>query len=129
MGLLDHLRRSVCARGIEGKPDPIVELHIGRVDAALHAAGAVLGAAARQIDEGLAESEAGSLLALRVRAIVAAAVETTIREVGHALGPAPLAFDEAYARRIADLELYVRQHHGEHDLATLGNAIVLGKAE
>jgi hypothetical protein len=42
--------------------------------------------------------------------------------VGHALGPAPLAFDEDHARRVADLELYLRQHHAERDLARLGEA-------
>ena len=31
--------------------------------------------------------------------------------VGHALGPAPLAFDDEHARRVADSEFYVRQHH------------------
>ena len=38
----------------------------------------------------------------------------------HALGPAPLAFDPDHARRVADLQLYVRQHHAERDEAALG---------
>lgn len=97
-------------------------LHLGRVDAALHSADAVLASAAGAIDQGRALGAAGELLALRARAIVADAVELTLREVGHALGPAPLAFDEDHARRVADLELYVRQHHGERDLAALGHA-------
>ena len=42
---------------------------------------------------------------------------------GHALGPAPLAFDEEHARRVADLTLYIRQHHGDRDLAALGHAV------
>src|SRR4249919_1622082 len=41
----------------------------------------------------------------------------------HTLGPAPLAFDETHARRVADLEIYVRQHHAERDLADLGNRL------
>jgi hypothetical protein len=44
--------------------------------------------------------------------------------VGHTLGPAPLAFDETHARRVADLEIYVRQHHAERDLADLGNRLI-----
>ena len=46
------------------------------------------------------------------------------RQVGHALGPAPLAFDAEHARRVADLTLYVRQHHAERDLAALGAAVL-----
>jgi len=36
---------------------------------------------------------------------------------------APLAFDEEHARRAADLELYIRQHHAERDLARLGSML------
>jgi alkylation response protein AidB-like acyl-CoA dehydrogenase len=99
-------------------------LHVGVVDAALHGAEVALIDAAARVDAGLADGENGALLALRVRAIVADAVERTLREVGHALGPAPLAFDERHARRVADLELYVRQHHAERDLAALGSLIL-----
>jgi hypothetical protein len=95
-------------------------LHVGLVDAALHASESVLARAAALIDDGQAEGPAGEDLALRVRAVVADAAECTLRQVGHALGPAPLAFDEEHARRVADLELYLRQHHAERDLARLG---------
>jgi hypothetical protein len=103
-----------------GRPGDLADLHIGIVDAALHTSQAVLGHAAAEVDAGHASGEAGDLLALRVRAVAADAAERTIRQVGHALGPAPLAFDEDHARRVADLELYVRQHHAERDLARLG---------
>jgi alkylation response protein AidB-like acyl-CoA dehydrogenase len=107
----------------------IGNLHVGTVDVALHAAAATLHAGAAQIDAGTAEGAAGAVLALRVRGAVAAAVETTINQAGHALGPAPLAFDEEHARRVADLELYVRQHHAERDLAALGAVILDGRAQ
>ncbi len=64
----------------------------------------------------------GGILAARVRASIADLVEETIRRAGHALGPAPLSFDAEHARRIADLQLYVRQHHAERDQASLGRA-------
>jgi alkylation response protein AidB-like acyl-CoA dehydrogenase len=99
-------------------------LHVGIVDAALHASRAVLAEAAALIDAGQADGAAGQELGLRVRAVVADAAEQTLRQVGHALGPAPLAFDERHAQRVADLELYVRQHHGERDLARLGELTV-----
>jgi hypothetical protein len=105
----------------------LLTLHVGVVDVALHAAEATLDAAAQAIDAGHAAGRAGAVLALRVRSVVAEAAERVLHHVGHALGPAPMAFDEQHARRMADLGLYVRQHHGERDLAALG-AEVLGRA-
>lgn len=111
-------------REISGARDgELARLHVGTVDALLHGAGATLDQAAASIDAGHAAGTAGEILALRVRAVVADAVERTLRQVGHALGPGPLAFDERHARRVADLELYVRQHHAERDLAALGTAL------
>jgi hypothetical protein len=121
LGLADTLRRVATERD-----RPLDDLHVGVVDARLHAATAVLADAAGRVDAGAADAQAGAALALRVRAVVADAVERVLREVGHALGPAPLAFDHRHAARVADLELYVRQHHGERDLSTLG-AAVLGR--
>jgi hypothetical protein len=120
------------ARGLEatlvrqsaGRTGDLAGLHIGIVAAALHASEAVLGDAAALIDAGQADGRAGQVLGLRVRAVVASTVEQVIRQVGHALGPAPLAFDEDHARRVADLQLYVRQHHAERDLARLGAAVL-----
>jgi alkylation response protein AidB-like acyl-CoA dehydrogenase len=121
LALSRTLRAAMAKRGGE-----LAALHTGRVDAALHAAASTLSDAARAIDAGEARGEAGELLALRVRAVVAEAVERTLTQTAHALGPAPLAFDEEHARRVADLELYVRQHHAERDLAALGNAVLGG---
>jgi hypothetical protein len=97
-------------------------LHLGIVDAAMFGARAALQQAAAEVDAGRAAGPDGALLALRVRAVVAAAAEATLHQVGHALGPAPLSFDDRHARRVADLGLYLRQHHGERDLAALGTA-------
>jgi hypothetical protein len=119
LGLADTLRRAASARRGE-----LNDLHVGVVDAALHAAGCVLAAAADTIGAGEADRAAGTLLALRVRQVVADAVEQVLRQVGHALGPAPLAFDAEHAARVADLQLYVRQHHGERDLAALGRCVL-----
>ena len=91
------------------------------------AAEAALSQAAALIDAGQAAGPAGEVLGLRVRAIVADAAEQAIRHAAHALGPAPLAFDEDHARRVADLELYVRQHHAERDLARLGAMAAAGQ--
>lgn len=104
----------------------LAALHVGVIDAALFGSAAALRGAAASVDAGEANGEAGELLALRLRAVVADAVERVLRQAGHALGPAPLAFDAEHAARVADLELYVRQHHGERDLAALGTALGVG---
>jgi hypothetical protein len=120
--------RAAVLRASASRPGDLADLHAGIVDAALWASAAALGRGAALIDGGLAEGEAGQVLGLRVRAIVADAAERVIRQAGHALGPAPLAFDEDHARRVADLELYIRQHHAERDLARLGAAATAGAA-
>jgi hypothetical protein len=116
--------RETLLRASAGRDGDLPALHAGIVDAALHGSAAVLAAAARDLDAGRARGAAGDVLALRVRAVVADAAERVSTQVGHALGPAPLAFDEEHARRVADLQLYVRQHHAERDLARLGAALL-----
>jgi hypothetical protein len=119
------LQATLIARSAE-RSGELSALHVGLVDAALHASESVLARAAAEIDNGMAEGPAGEDLGMQVRAVVADAAERTLRQVGHALGPAPLAFDEEHARRVADLELYLRQHHAERDLARLGEATLAG---
>lgn len=108
----------------EQTPTDVSRMQLGAVDVAQYGAGASLRDGAVQIDGGSAESGAGALLAARIRAVVADAAERTLGTAGHALGPAPLAFDEEHARRVADLQLYLRQHHGERDLADIGATLL-----
>lgn len=115
LGLADSLNAHARTR-----PGDLMSMHVGDVDRALFAARCALQHAAREIDDGRADAQAGAALALRVRAVVADTTEHVLRSVGHALGPAPLAFDAEHAARVADLGIYVRQHHGERDLAALG---------
>lgn len=104
--------------------DQLSRTHLGRADAALWAARAALAETAAVFDGG--ESPSPGLRAARVRTIVADAVETTLAEAARALGPLPLVADEGHARRVADLQVYVRQHHGDRDLARLGAAVAEG---
>lgn len=105
------------------QPDQIAHLHLGACDVALHTALLALRDAARAIDDGRAEGESGRVLAARVRAIVAGVAQEVLTRVGHALGPGPLAHDAEHAARVADLTLYLRQHHAERDLAALGRSV------
>ena len=81
--------------------------------------------AADRVEAGIDGAEA-KLLAKRVRGTVARTVDEVLWRAAHALGPAPLAQDEAHAKRVADLALYVRQHHAERDDESLGRLIRRG---
>ena len=63
-------------------------------------------------------------MAQRARQVVADTADEVISRVGHALGPAPLTGDEEHARRVADLTVYLRQHHAERDLARQGAQVL-----
>ncbi|QKE82864.1 acyl-CoA dehydrogenase [Arthrobacter sp. NEB 688] len=108
-------------------PDQVALLHLGAVDRLLHGALLSLRDAARAIGDGSADGRAGALLAARVRAVVADAAEEVLRAVGHGLGPAPLTADDEHAGRVADLTVYLRQHHAERDLAALGALVLDGE--
>ncbi len=116
--------RALYAAQASGDPDQVALMHLGAVDASLTAARAALREAAARIDAREIAAAELPVLMLRVRDIAAEAVEATIERAGHALGPAPLSRDEGFAARVADLQLYVRQHHAERDLAALGGRLL-----
>ena len=117
--------RRLRAASLRREPDQIALAHLGAVDTALSRARAVLVDAAYVVDGPSVSPVGAQRLALRVRQVVADAVEEVLTRAGHALGPGPLALEEEHARRVVDLGLYVRQHHAERDAAALG-ATVLG---
>ncbi|MGK0715412.1 hypothetical protein ACR5KS_05000 [Leucobacter sp. W1153] len=98
-------------------PSPHVLAHLGAMDTLLHASRIALADAAHQVD---ARASGGRLLAKRVRGIVALTCEEVLARAGRALGPGPLAIDATHAKRVADLQLYLRQHHAERDEESLG---------
>jgi alkylation response protein AidB-like acyl-CoA dehydrogenase len=118
------LARSLFER-VGATPDLLWAAHLGAVDEQLHSARRALAEAAVVVEARSSEIDP-SLLAKRVRATVARACESVLIHASHALGPAPLALDETYAKRVADLELYVRQHHADRDDASLGTALAKG---
>lgn len=99
--------------------------NLGAVDAALTAARSTLMQAARAIDaDPVDRSGTAAVRARSVRAVVETSAQTVIERAGRTIGPGPLAVDEAYWRRIADLSLYLRQSHGDRDLADLGRRLI-----
>ncbi|MEN3121134.1 MULTISPECIES: acyl-CoA dehydrogenase family protein [Janibacter] len=105
-------------------PDDIALLHLGELDARLTAARVLLAHAAQLVDAGRAEGAAGAHLAARVRHVVADAAEEVLTRTAHGLGPGPLSQEPEHAWRVADLSLYLRQHHAERDAVALGRMVV-----
>jgi hypothetical protein len=121
---------TLLAAAAERDVGPHALAHLGGVDIALRAARMALDDAADGIDADPADlKDDGPIRALRVRALVEAAASEVIRRVGRALGAGPLSHNAAHARRVADLTVYLRQHHAERDLASLGETVArLGAA-
>jgi len=119
--------RTLLAVAAERDVGPHALAHLGAVDIALRTAKAALDVAADEIDADPADRSGGGWpRALRVRALVEATATEVMQRVGRALGAGPLGHDEAHSRRVADLTVYLRQHHAERDLAELG-ALVAGR--
>ena len=106
---------------VERGPDPLRDAAVGRLDVVLAGVDAALRVAAAEVDADPADhAGTAQLRAQRVRALAADAGEQVLGVVGRTLGAGPLAHDAAHAARVADLTVYLRQHHGERDLAALG---------
>ena len=118
--------RTLLAAAADRDVGPHGLAHLGAVDIALHTARSALDAAAAAIDADPADQKGGGRIrALRLRTLVEATATEVMHRVGRALGAGPLSHDEAHSRRVADLTVYLRQHHAERDLAELG-ALVAG---
>jgi alkylation response protein AidB-like acyl-CoA dehydrogenase len=95
--------------------------HLGATQTALLENRSVLGAAASELD---GESGTGfAVLARSVRTTVERNAADVMDHVGRALGPRPLAHDRVHAQTVADLTVYIRQHHAERDLEQLGRDV------
>jgi hypothetical protein len=120
-------RDSLAAAAQGGRAaDQIALAHLGEIDRTLAALTGYLGQAAAKIDAGDFPDGGAWREALRLRGHVAAAVERIQTIVSQDLGPGPLAFDEGYGKRMADLSLYIRQHHAMRDDAQLGAMTLKG---
>ena len=101
--------------------DPHLLAHLGAVHVALGENRSVLSHAASRLDSHLDADVA--LVARSLRSTVERNAVEVIDRVGRALGPAPLAHDAVYAALVADLTVYVRQHHAERDLEQIGRDV------
>lgn len=147
VGVARDYKNSLAAGAESGRePDQIALAALGETDRILAAALQYLARTAALIDggglgdghasTGSGKPDAGGSKpgtycsawseALRVRGTVAAAVERVLTLVSENRGPGPLVFNEPYAKRMADLALYVRQHHAMRDDAQLGKLTLKG---
>ena len=103
------------------RPEPHLLAHLGAVHVSLEQNRAILAWAARRLDEQFGRDH--ELLAGAVRTTVERNAVEVMDRVGRALGPGPLAYDAHHAALVADLMVYIRQHHGEGDLEQIGRRL------
>lgn len=103
------------------EPDEHQLAHLGALHTALAASGALLLSTADGIDTD--PKADASLPVWLCRASAEEAARQVVDRVPRITGPTALSRDRAFAQSLADLQLYVRQHHAERDLATLGRRI------
>ncbi len=104
--------------------DPHRAAHFGALHASVLAMTAVLDGAASELDRGaLAARSDAEAAALAVRHVIEREAERIVHHAGRAGGASLLAHDPEHAHRVNDLLLYVRQSHGERDLARLGSIV------
>jgi alkylation response protein AidB-like acyl-CoA dehydrogenase len=119
-GVARTLARAAAKRDV----GPHALAHLGAVDIALRTTRAALVRAADEIDADPGDLRGeGALRALRVRALAEATASDVLARTGRALGAGPLSHNEAHSRAVADLTVYLRQHHAERDLARLGELV------
>ncbi|HEY0250718.1 MAG TPA: hypothetical protein VGC41_04295 [Kofleriaceae bacterium] len=109
---------------LEGKLTDHQAAHVGAIAASCAVMEQMLTSAAKDIDATSRRADPkGRERALIVRHVVEQGCQEVIERVGRAGGTSPIVFDREHAKRVADLMVYLRQHHGEADLAELGRLV------
>lgn len=103
-------------------PDPHRLAALGAVHAAVAAADALLAVTAARIDADPTSPHHDAVAT--VRAAVERACRTVLDAAPEIAGVTVLAGSPLLTERLADLQIYLRQHHGGRDLAALGRALV-----
>ncbi|WP_116203481.1 acyl-CoA dehydrogenase family protein [Amycolatopsis circi] len=110
---------SVC-ESLRTKADEHQLAHLGALHAALRGSEELLTATAgtieRAADPGLENDTCRASVERTARDVVDLAPRIT--------GPGLLCRDRRFAQQVADLQVFIRQHHGERDLAALGRAVL-----
>ena len=118
LGLIDQAIAAAAGKNAE----PHLDAHVGALVAIGWELDMVLDRAGDEIDHAPDDAAAAVRRARIVRHLVDRAATEVIERFGRALGPRPLVRDPDVVRRIAEVQLYVRQCHAERDLDALGSA-------
>ena len=100
--------------------DPHRRAHLGAMRSDVWALRAMLSAAGREIDADPDDHWRARTRALALRHQVERTASDILDRFGRAFGPRPFAHDADINQRWLDVHLYLRQDHGERDLAVLG---------
>jgi alkylation response protein AidB-like acyl-CoA dehydrogenase len=103
--------------------DPHRDAQLGALAALRWQLEAALDAAGREIDSDPSDVRAAMQRALMLRHTVERAATSIIDLYGKAMGPRPLIQDSDVVRRVSEVQLYIRQHHDEHDLEAIGRSL------
>jgi alkylation response protein AidB-like acyl-CoA dehydrogenase len=96
--------------------------HLGALHTTLRSTEAMLATTALDVD-----ADPGldpTMLAATCRAAAERTAWDVLDRVPRITGPTPLCRDRRFAQQLADLQVYVRQHHAERDLAGLGRDVL-----
>lgn len=100
--------------------DPHARAHVGALQASAWALRAMLEQSGREIDaDPLDRSATARIRGLKVRHLIERACAEVLDRFGRATGPHLLAYDAHVVRQHQALGLYIRQCHGERDLADI----------
>ncbi len=120
VALAQALHRAVQAAG--ERPHALFQrAALGQADVALCSGAALLREDAAWIDAHPAAD--AQQVALRLRQAAEANARSVLDLACRALGAAPLCLDAAFARRAADLPVFIRQSHAQRDDAALGGLL------
>ncbi|ALG15408.1 acyl-CoA dehydrogenase [Kibdelosporangium phytohabitans] len=103
-------------------PDPHQSAHVGALHTAIRSTEALLVHAASAVDGAPAGDH--KLLAWTCRAAAERTAWDVLDRAPRVTGPTPMCRDRRFAQRLADLQVYVRQHHAEKDLAAIGREVL-----
>ena len=126
LGLVRALRADLADRAA----DPHQRAHLGAAAARCGSMARDIAWAAGRIDAvGSDPNREIRQVALEVRHLVEDGCLEVLAHVGRAGGAVPLCHDSAQARRLADLTVYIRQHHAERDTEALGRFLLTGHSD
>lgn len=116
-GIAQTFKNSLATQSTE-MLSPFKLAALGKVTLALTETAAVLRESAAWIDA-YPQADASSV-ALAVRLSAEQCAKRVLDEVGKAMGPTPFCRDRQFAQAAADLPVFIRQSHAEHDFLALG---------